>query len=80
MDIGQYIIVVQVDMCLTAHSYIASLGYILQQFNNYQQPSKPRPRPRLQWLGVEKPGDHRHPAAESWIILTYMQDCSPFEI
>jgi hypothetical protein len=79
MDVGKYIVLIQIDMCLTAHSYITSLGYILQQFNNRQQPSMPEPRPRLDWLGVEKPGDHRHPAVELY-VMTFMQDCSPFGI
>ena len=48
MDIEKYIVLAQVDMCLTTHSYIAFLGYILQQFNNDQQPSKPR----LGWNGL----------------------------
>jgi hypothetical protein len=39
MDVGKYIVLIHVDMCLTAHSYIISLGYILQQFNHRQQPS-----------------------------------------
>lgn len=79
MDVGKYIVLIQVDMCLTAHSYIISLGYILQQFNHRQQPSYAGASASagLAWRG--EAGDHRHPAVELY-VMTFMQDCSPFGI
>lgn len=71
MDVGRYTIFVQVDIvaAFNLHTIIYHLSVIF--FNSSIMVNslhcKPRPRPRLDWLGVEKLGDH-HQRPRSGVV------------